>query len=277
MVAITEIRAGLRRGAAAVSLLVLAVVTSACDGGTTQQAPPTAPTGPGRQALPVETAAFCSAGVDLTRVVSDGPDVGDPPEAVPTAFHEYEARLEPPLKAMEKSAPAAVQQDIATIARQARYAVATNAEAPLNTPEYDTAVNRLRTFMISECGFEQVRVTALDYKFEGIPPTLPVGTVAFTLSNQGAESHELNVYRINEGVPQPFPELVLLPEAQRDVALTDVGAMSTNPGRAATEFITLIPGRYGVACTVKQGSTSTVEGTGPPHAAIGMIAEFTTS
>jgi hypothetical protein len=221
---------------------------------------------------------FCTAAVDLARVVNDGPDVANPPgppEEVAAAFKDYEARLEPPLRAMEQSVPPAVQQDIATIARQARYAVATHDEAPLKTPEYETAVNRLRTFMISECGFEQVRVTALDYRFEGIPSALPAGTVAFTLSDQGAEPHDLDVYRINEGVPQPFQELALLPKEQKDVVLTEVEGISTNPGDAETEFMTLIPGRYGVACLVPQGSTPTADGTGPPHAALGMIAEFT--
>jgi hypothetical protein len=277
MVARTEIRAAPRRGAASALVLLLAVVTPACGGGGTSPVPdaPIAPTG---QALPAETAAFCTAAVDLAAVVNDGPNVADPPgppEEVAAAFEEYEARLEPPLRAMEQSVPPAVQQDIATIARQARYAVATNDDAPLDTPEYDTATNRLRTFMISECGFEQVRVTALEYRFEGIPPTLPAGTVAFTMSNQGAEPHELDVYRINEGVPQPFQELALLPDQQRDVVLTSVEEISTNPGGAQTEFMSLIPGRYGVACPVAQGSTPTADGTGPPHAALGMFAEFT--
>jgi hypothetical protein len=281
MVARTEIRAALRCSAATASLLLLAVVSAACGGAGTTQAPPDGAIAPTGQAVPAETAGFCAAAVDLARVVTDGPDISDPPpapEEVAAAFEEYEARLEPPLRALEQSVvPPAVQQDIATIARQARYAVATNDEAPLDTPEYSTAVNRLRSFMISECGFEQVRVIALDYHFEGIPPMLPAETVAFTMSNQGAEPHELDVYRINEGVPQPFQELALLPDDQRNVVLTIAGEISTNPGSAATEFMTLIPGRYGVACPVPQGSTPAAEGTGPPHAAIGMIAEFTVS
>ena len=57
--------------------------------------------------------------------------------------------------------------------------------------------------------------------------------------------------------------------------LTSVGELSANPGAAETEFMTLIPGRYGVACLVKQGATPAAEGTGPPHAALGMVAEFT--
>jgi uncharacterized cupredoxin-like copper-binding protein len=277
MIARTEIRALPRRGAASVLVLLLAVVTSACGGGGTGPGP-NAPVPPTGQGLPAETAGFCTAAVDLAAVVNDGPDVPNPPaspEDVAAAFDEYQARLEPPLTAMEQSVPPALQQDIATIGRQARYAVATNDEAPLNTPEYDTATSRLRAFMITECRFEQVRVTAVEYRFDGIPAALPAGTVAFTMSNQGAESHELDVYRINEGVPQPFPELVLLPDDQRDVVLTSVGEISANPGAADTEFMTLIPGRYGVACPVPQGSTPGADGTGPPHAALGMVAEFT--
>jgi len=33
-------------------------------------------------------------------------------------------------------------------------------------------------------------------------------------------------------------------------------------------------GRYGVACLKPKGSTPTQDGTGPPHATIGEIAEF---
>jgi hypothetical protein len=270
MVARTEIHAALRRRAASASFLLLAGVTAACGGGGATQVRPDEPA--------AETAAFCTAAVDLARVVNDGPDVSNPPgppEEVAAAYEEFEARLEPPLRSIEASVPPALQQDLATIARQARYAVATNDEAPLDTPENATAMGRLRTFMISECGFEQVRVTAVDHQFEGIPPTLPARTIAFTLSNQGTESHQLDVYRINEGVPQPFQELVLLPEERKDVVLTEVGVINTDPGDAETEFMTLIPGRYGVACLVPQGSTPPAEGTGQPHAAIGMIAEFT--
>jgi hypothetical protein len=277
MVARTEIRALPRRGAASALVLLLAVVTSACGGAGTGPGP-NAPVPPTGQGLPAETAGFCTAAVDLAAVVNDGPDVPNPPPSpddVAAAFDEYQARLEPPLTAMEQSVPPALQQDIATIARQARYAVATNDEAPLNTPEFDSAASRLRAFMITECRFEQVRVTAVEYRFDGIPPTLPAGTVAFTMSNQGAEPHELDVYRINEGVPQPFPQLALLPDDQRDVVLTSVGEISANPGAAETEFMTLIPGRYGVACLVLQGATPAADGTGPPHAALGMVAEFT--
>lgn len=274
MIARTGMRAGLKPGATGAALLLVAVATSGCGGGGT---PPQAPSG---QALPPEKAAFCTAAVDLSRVVKDGPDIDDPPgppAAVASAFEDYAARLEPPLRDIEQRVPPVAQQDIATIARQARYAVATTSEAPVETPEYVDAVARLRTVMIAECGFRQVRVTAVEHQFQGLPPILPAGTVGFTLANQGAQVHELDVYRINEGVPQPFPELVVLPDEQRTVALTEVGRISAEPGDADTGFMTLIPGRYGVACLVPDGSTPTAEGTGPPHAALGMVAEFTVS
>src|SRR5690606_1718676 len=202
MVATTETSPAPHRGAATAVALLLALAASACGGAEPSPAPP-APT---ERGLPADKVDFCTGAVDLAGVVNDGPDVPDgppppSPEDVAAAFEEYQARLEPPLTAVEQSVPPALQQDIATIARQARYAVATNDEAPLGTPEYDTAVSRLRAYMITDCGFEQVRVTAVEYRFDGIPARLPAGTVAFTVSNQGAETHELDVYRINEGVP----------------------------------------------------------------------------
>jgi hypothetical protein len=275
MFAKTEIGTGLRRGAVSASLLLLAVVMSACSGNGATQAPPSTPTGP---VPPADPAAFCTAAVDFMRVVSDGPDIDDPPgppEAVATAFEEYEARLEPPLKDVEQSARPAAQQDIATIVRQTRYAVATRDEAAIQTPEYNAALDRLGAFMISECGFEEVRVTALDHRYEGLPPALPAGTVAFTLSNQGAEPHDLDVYRIHDGVSQPFQQLAQLPDEQMDFVLTAVEEITSSPGNAETEFLTLIPGRYGVECPVPLGSTATADGTGPPHYELGQIAEFT--
>jgi hypothetical protein len=280
MIATAGIRVGLQHGLARAALLLLAVVASGCGGGGTPPPATGAPPAPSGQALPPESAAFCTAAVDLARVVNDGPDIDDPPgppEAVASAFKDYAARLEPPLRDIEQTVPPVAQQDIATIARQARYAVATNDEAPLETPEYVDAVARLRTVMIAQCGFRQVRVTAVEHQFQGIPPTLPAGTVAFTLANQGAQSHELDVYRIDEGVPQTFPEIVVLPDEQREAALTDVGRISTDPGHADTGFMTLVPGRYGVTCLVPEGSTPAAEGIGPPHATLGMVAEFTVS
>lgn len=280
MIARTGTRIGLQHGAAGAVLLLSAVVASGCGGGGTPPPATGAPPAPSRQALPPESAAFCTAAVDLARVVNDGPDIDEPPpppEAVASAFKDYAARLEPPLRDIEQTVPPVAQQDIATIARQARYAVATVDEAPLETPEYADAVARLRTVMIAECGFRQVRVTAVEHRFQGIPPTLPAGTVAFTLANVGAQPHELDVYRIDEGVPQTFPEIVVLPVEQREAMLTDVGRISTDPGLTETAFMTLVPGRYGVTCLVPEGSTPTAEGTGPPHATLGMVAEFEVS
>jgi hypothetical protein len=277
MIARTGMRVGPQHGPAGAALLLLAVVASGCGGGGTPPPATGAPPAPSGQALPPESAAFCTAAVDLARVVNDGPEIDDPPgppEAVASAFKDYAARLEPPLRDIEQTVPPVAQQDIATIARQARYAVATADEAPLETPEYADAVARLRTVMIAECGFRQVRVTAVEHRFQGIPPTLPAGTVAFTLANQGAQPHELDVYRIDEEVPQNFPEIVVLPDDQREAMLTDVGRISTDPGVTETAFMPLVPGRYGVACFVLEGSTSTAEGTGPPHATLGMVAEF---
>jgi hypothetical protein len=47
------------------------------------------------------------------------------------------------------------------------------------------------------------------------------------------------------------------------------------PGHSDTTFIRMDRGLYVVACLVPQGTTQDTEGSGPPHHALGMVAEFT--
>lgn len=269
--ALIEIRTRRPAGARPASLLLLAVAVSACGWGGPSQAPPDA-------GLRTDRDDFCASAVDLDGVVNDGPDLEEPPgppEAVAAAFEEFEARLEPPLQVVEQTASRAIELDVATIARQARYAVTAGVETPLGTPEFETAQARLRAFMISECGFGRVRVTSRDYRFEGVPPTFPAGPAAFTLYNEGAEAHELDVYRIDDEVALPVQQLAVLPVEQRRAVLLTVGELGADPGGTDTEFINLIPGRYAAVCQLPQGSTPAATGTGPPHAALGEVAEFT--
>ncbi len=56
--------------------------------------------------------------------------------------------------------------------------------------------------------------------------------------------------------------------------MTGVGKVSAAPGGTGLRFVTLTPGRYGVACFLPQGSTPDRDGTGPQHATLGQVGEF---
>ena len=119
------------------TVLLSAVLLAACSSGP----PPPAPAPPPTAVVPTEEAAdVCGAAVDALGVLSDGPEIGDqplPPEQLTAAFAEYRARLEPPLAAVEQNPPPAVRQDVATLARQARFAIENRDVAAVRTPEFE--------------------------------------------------------------------------------------------------------------------------------------------
>jgi uncharacterized cupredoxin-like copper-binding protein len=264
-----------------VLLVLVALAAAGCSTsspGPTGAPPPGSPTSAAPGAP--DQATICGAAVDVSTALSDGPDIGDEPvtpQQVDAAFNEYRARLEPPLIVLEQNPPPGLKENIDTLARQARFAIQNKDVAAVSTDDFQAAVDRLQSYVVRSCGYPVVRVNAADYAFSGIPPTLAAGTTVFTLTDGGTEPHELDVYRLDDDTPQPMAELVKLPEAQRNEVLQGVASISVNPGSSEMVFTTLTPGRYGVACFEPKGSTPEKEGTGPPHATLGMVGEFTVS
>ena len=83
--------------------------------------------------------AFCGAVIDLIQILEVGPDISSnaTPEDAAAALQKFGAQFEPPLTAAEKSMPDVVREDVETLGRQARFAVATKTAAPMNTPEFE--------------------------------------------------------------------------------------------------------------------------------------------
>ncbi len=129
-----------------------------------------------------------------------------------------------------------------------------------------------------------ITVVAKDYRFEGLPTTVPAGTT-FTLDNQGTEVHELIVVRRNDGVTQTWDELLALPEDQVNQYITFVGQVMAAPGTVAEgDIVVDQQGDYFAGCFVPQGTTTMPDPsaspaasapTGTPHFMLGMRQEFT--
>jgi hypothetical protein len=146
----------------------------------------------------------------------------------------------------------------------------------LGDPVVQAAVNALDDWVIDNCGYDVVTVTATDYAFDGIPRTLRPRTVLFDFTNDGAELHELVLVRVKNDTP--LRELLELPEEDFEANFEFISAVQAQQGDAAVLYTQLRkPGRYAAVCFLPVGSTSpdVVESaTGPPHHAEGMIAEF---
>jgi plastocyanin len=143
-----------------------------------------------------------------------------------------------------------------------------------------------------------LQVTAVEYAFEGLPTSVPAGT-SVGMTNGGAEVHELVIVRVADDVTQSLEELMAMEGDPMELGLVEqVGEMPlfAAPGATAEGSLTLErEGRYVAICFIPQGLTdmSLLANLGPdadpsampaelqaimgnpPHAALGMVQEFT--
>jgi len=127
-------------------------------------------------------------------------------------------------------------------------------------------------------GVKAIEVTATEYEFEYDAGAIEDGNVAFTLKNEGAEEHELIIFKVRDD----FDINVLLEgggdegEHEEDEEELPPGAESftgftlTGPGDSANLVPEgeLEPGRYVMACFIENDA-------GEAHVALGMHSEFT--
>jgi hypothetical protein len=140
-------------------------------------------------------------------------------------------------------------------------------------PQVQAAQAKVHAYDLDNCGWQQVDVTATEYKFEGVPPTLEAGPTSFDLSNKGKEPHELVVLRINDDFEGSFADILKLPEEEAMQKTKGVGGTFAEPSEAEYLVTELEAGRYALACFVPVGGGEE----GPPHTSQGMFVEFEVS
>jgi hypothetical protein len=173
------------------------------------------------------------------------------------------------LNAVARTAP----PEIADAVSVAVPAFKANPETAFEDPEVEEAVGQIEAFEYESCGHQQVDVALEDYAFDGIPSDVERGTTAFGLTNNGAEAHEMFVVRLKPGTA--IDELLAADEAEFEELAEAVGGGFALPGESGYATMSMKkPGRYAAICLIPVGTTETVEGTGPPHAAEGMVTEF---
>jgi hypothetical protein len=226
------------------------------------------------------TAAVCSAWVDSDAAGAEAllnTDLASAtPEQLQATVKEFWSKQEPILVSMDQQAPEEIKADIGKLLGLARQGAATGDVATLSSPELVGAEGNLDQYMLRECGYEQITISATDQAYQGLPSAAPAGTVAITLRNQGQDAHQAVISRANNGVTQPYTDILALPPEQQLQMTTVLGLVQADPGQTDTVFLRLTPGRHGAVDFLPQGTTSTgMPGSGPPHYTLGLIGEFT--
>jgi len=145
-------------------------------------------------------------------------------------------------------------------------------------------------------GAQSIKVSMVDYKYEGLPASVKAGT-SFSVTNKSTkELHEFVVIPLPETEKRAVTQLVKLPEAELGPILGAEPATVILAPPGTTEVITAVgdgtvstPGRYIVLCAIPTGAKpqeyldavaaaagKKPEGVagGAPHFTAGMVAEL---
>jgi hypothetical protein len=134
-----------------------------------------------------------------------------------------------------------------------------------------------------------VAIHATDGGYQGVPGTVAAGETRFSFNNDSqSQAHEMNLFRINDGVGESFEQILAEDEAQQKQPesgqnppaeqapappkMTFFGATGAGPGEAARMDLigNLPPGRYGIASFIPANDEAAT-----PGYKKGLKAEFT--
>jgi plastocyanin len=112
----------------------------------------------------------------------------------------------------------------------------------------------------------ELAVTGTEYAFEA-PASVASGPTRITLTNDGAEEHQAQVARLNDGTTMDDLTAALQESDAAGIALLTLagGPNGVQPGESGAASSTLAPGAYVFLCFVPAPD-------GVPHIAKGMIA-----
>ncbi len=202
------------------------------------------------------------------------------PEQIAAAVEANNAEIEPLLAEASANAPAAIAADVETAVTAIRSSLESG-EDLTSDAAYQAADEAVDVFVADSCGYGTIAVSAVEYAFAGLPASVRAGRTTFALTNNGAEIHEMVVFRINDGVTETIDELLALPEDEALAKVQFYGSMFGVQGATDTETLELTPGKYVALCFVPVGTTDVesadgnAEPLGPPHFTEGMQATFT--
>lgn len=238
-------------------MMVVGMVAAACSSGPS-----------------AEAVAFCDDYVSVQGLIASGPDEADPMpwvEGITAGLEGLKTDAPEEISGAAAGMADALLEPVANLDEEAFFA-ATTSEAFAE----DSAV--LDGFVVDECEFRSVGVTAIDYAYEADLEGLEAGQVAFDFSNEGTELHEMALIRINDDTTESIEELLALPEEEAEAKITFMGVSFATPGDGSTMYADLDEGRYVMICFIPTGTTSFEDAEtadGPPHFTQGMVTEFT--
>ena len=97
------------------------------------------------------------------------------PEQQQATVKDFWSKQEPILTSMDQQAPDEIKADIEKLLGQARQGAVTGDIATLSSPDLAAADRNIDQYMLEQCGYEQITISATDYAYEGLPGSSTLG------------------------------------------------------------------------------------------------------
>ena len=247
------------------SLALLTGLTAACgddDDDATAVRPPAEEATAGNDAGGTE--AVCAGAAELTQAMARIPRDGDAARYVGTEVLPVAENIAEALPAHLAEAGTDLTGALGDLADSGDPSI-------MGSPAFVGSQADIGAYVHDTCELEAIDVTAVDYDYQGLPEEITAGRVSFAMTNEGAEDHEIAVFKANPGVTESFEELSELPEEELMSKLTFTGVTFGSPGSTSYAVLDMDPGTYHLVCFVPVGGGEE----GPPHFTQGMRRTIT--
>jgi hypothetical protein len=224
------------------------------------------PVGPAAAAATPEVKLFCKAVTVADNTIESAGERPTP---------RQQRAIKAALTAIDETAPTEIETVVASVTGIFRDSLQTGTD-PFENPDLRTGITAIDAFRFEECGYEQIETTGSEYKFAGFPKRIERGTVAIKFTNEGAELHELAMYRFKGD--DTIKDLLGMNEKKAQKRVSEVDSTLAEQGQSSYAFVKFDEtGRYFAACFLPVGSTSfeaLENADGAPHAIEGMAQGF---
>jgi hypothetical protein len=211
---------------------------------------------------------FCNANWKISEIFNSLFSGGSGP--TDAQLQRADAKLAPILDAAQSSVPAEIEADVSPAITTLRQGL----KAALDDPTLQQHGKAIDAWAYDNCGYQTVDATATEYKFSGIPKKLKAGRTMVKLTNGGAQVHEIGVAHIK--TQTPIKTLLANEKRANKETVFLGGSGPVAQGSSSYTYLTLSKGRAAALCFIPVGTTDINNiGNGKPHAAMGMVREFT--
>lgn len=204
-----------------------------------------------------------------------GAESGEPPTD-PAANKAFGEAVEPLLESALAAAPAELAVHLTALQPYLAAAIADGTAFPQEDPAFFGGLVGYETWAHQNCGFQNVDLMGVDYKFEGAPTTLKAGPTSFALMNHSdkGEFHVATFAKLKEGKQITLEQVIALPFEQifEYVDLLP-GAAAAPPGATGGVLVDLTPGTYFMVCPVSSDENDPATA----HMLKGMANQFVVS